>query len=84
MLTAALEPELLLAFAPLDLLAQFACDLQPDGFQRVVAGGGVNVRAGHGQMHVGAEGGRAVPLLFQHHFGGAHRHEVVQPFELLL
>ena len=73
MLAVALVPELLAGFATLDLLAQILGDLQPGGFQRVVAGGGVDVRDWHGQMHVRAEGRCAVLLSFQHDFGGGRR-----------
>ena len=79
----ALVPELLPAFAPFDLLAQVFGDFQPDGFQRIVARGGVDVRARHGQMHLRAEGGRIVSLVFQHHFGGGDGHKAAQAFELL-
>ena len=66
----AFKPGPLSRLAPFDLFAEVFGDLQPDGFQRMIAGGGVDVRARHGQMHVRAEGGRAVPLPFQHDFGG--------------
>jgi len=82
-LAVTLVTELLPGFASLDLLAQAFCDLQPDGFQRMVAGGGVDVRAGHGQMHVRPECGRVVPLAFQHHVGHADGNQAVQAFELL-
>ena len=84
MMALGFDPELRPAFAPLDLLAQLLGDLQPRGFERVVAGGGVDVRAGHGQMHMSAEGWSAVRLPFQHHFGEGDRDELMQAFELLL
>ena len=83
-LAVALVPELLLHLAPLDLMAQFFGDLQPSRFQSMVARVGVDVRARHGQMHLRAEGGRAVPTPFQHHIGRGDGDELVQAFELLL
>jgi hypothetical protein len=77
-------PELLPDLAPLNLLAQIFGDLQPCRFQRMVAGGGMNVRAGHGQMHLRPEGRRAVPLPFQHDLGRGDGDEAMQAFELLL
>lgn len=82
-LPVAFQIRLLPAFAPLDLLPQVFCDLEPDGFHRVVAGGGMNVRAGHGQMHLGVEGGRVARLPFQQHLGDANGDEAVQALELL-
>jgi hypothetical protein len=70
-------------FASLDLPAQGGGDFEPDRRQRVVASFRVNVRPGHGQMHLCVEGGRAVLLTFQHDFRSGDGGEATQAFELL-
>ena len=78
----ALMPELLSNFAPLDLLAQFLRDLQPGGLQGVIASFGMDVRAGHSQMHLRAKGRSTVTLTFKHHVGGGDGYEATQALEL--
>lgn len=66
-----------------DLFAEIAGNLEPDGFERVVAGDSVYVRSGDCKVHARLEGRRMVSLLFQHHFSGTDGNEFLQPFELL-
>ena len=72
MLATALAPELLTAFAPLNLLTQGVDNFEPGRFDRVVAGFSVDVRSGHGQRDERAEGRCFVPPMFQHHRDGTN------------
>ena len=78
----ALMPELLSNFAPLNLEAQFLRDFQPGGLQGVIAGFGMDFRAGHSQKHLRAKGRSTFPLTLKHHVGGGNGYEVAQALEL--
>ena len=85
-------PALLTAFqAPLlpvfpchELLFEPLRHLEHGRRQSVIAGGSVDIGTGHSQVHGGAECGRRVPLVFQHHLGQADGDEPVQMFQVLL
>lgn len=71
-------------FALLDLLTQRDGDFEPRGFQRVVAGFGLNVGPGHGQRYVRAKSRCAVPLVFHDDDRNRDGDEVSQLFKRLL
>lgn len=78
-----LPTDVLLAFTSLNFPGQALDDLQPGGLHGVVDGDGVDVRAGHGQVHASANAWCGLRLVFQHHLGGAYRNKQVQLFEFL-
>jgi hypothetical protein len=82
MLRLPLVTELLTGFAPLDLVPQFLGDFQPGGLKSMVAGFGVNVGAGHSQMHLRPKGRSTVPLSFKHHLSGGDGYKMAQALEL--
>lgn len=74
-------PRMLPGFAPLDLPAQSGGNLEPGGVQRVVARFGMDVRSGHGQRDIRAEGLGILAPMFQHHRRDADGDEALESCE---
>lgn len=70
--------------AGLNLVFQILCGLEQRGFERVVKGLGVEVRAGNLQQDSHVKGRRDFSPVFHDHFGGGYGDQSFQMLELLL